>query len=83
MRPVTPSDYINWINLIKHAPQINSEAEILGWGSHANNERLTVLKKIKVVIVPNTKCNCTITTSIVCAALNNEHDILTQVCSMF
>ena len=56
---------------------------ILGWGSHAGNEQFTVLKRIDAVIVPNAKCGRTAGTSIVCAALSNEHDILTQVRSMF
>ena len=81
--PVAKSNYVDWINFEKSHVYLNSEADVLGWGCDIDDEKLMVLKKIEVRLIPSSECGSFIERSVHCTSPTSPFDIFLNVGNIF
>ena len=80
---VIQSPYVDWITVTAQKARPYAEAETLGWNCQAEENQMHMLKRIKLLFQPTSKCNTRRKEPTFCVTPLNSSDIFIKVGSIF
>ena len=84
MNDLVESDFVGWLNITQHRPDIVSIKRVAGWNFHREDEfyEEIILKTAVVNIKPNYYCQLHHTASLICVSIVSSCDMFDMVSSI-